>query len=424
MSIQLLSISHKTAPVSVREHFTFDETSSAVFLGQLKASEGIEEVVLLSTCNRTEIYCSGEKDSRNLKKMQELLCSFAGIGTENSNDYILRYTDRQAVHHLFKVAAGLDSAMLGESQILGQVKRAFFLADQMGMCGKTFHVLFQNAIAAAKDVSTNTVFARTPVSSATLALKQMQKEFGTLEGKKILLIGASGELGNLLFKDALDMDGLEIYLTTRQEMSVDDGEKSVLCNQKKIHGRNRYYFMVPYRDRYLWAARCDIVVSATRSPHFTIQREKLAACLESEDVEEGIVNNPSGTDCSRKLFFDLAVPHDMEETIQNMEYITYYSLEDMEALAEKNNARKQNSITEAKEIIKLYEETFFKEEYYRREQENLGRLLDTVVSGKEGVSPVERTAWMEKKLRQIFFHLKKEMDSEEFKHFLEILEKY
>lgn len=187
MSIQLLCVSHKTADTKIRGLFAFDDDAKARIMERLISSPYINEAVLLATCNRTELYCEvREKTETAVLFMQQVLLEEAGV-SENSEiqDVILRYEEKKAVHHLFMVAAGLDSVVLGEDQILGQVKNAYLASDKKGYIGNSFHSLFQAAMAAAKKVKTDTPMSKTSVSTASLALKQAGEEFGTLSGKTL-----------------------------------------------------------------------------------------------------------------------------------------------------------------------------------------------------------------------------------------------
>lgn len=177
MNIQLLSISHKTARASLRGRFVFDSEQTKDILKQLtepdgqQENTGIEEAVLISTCNRTELYCSGTPENQNFIRMQHVLLAAAGIEKNSEThmaalDAFRRFSDKNAIHHLFCVAAGLDSAVLGEDQILGQVRNAYFLAMESGYTKTTFHCLFQSAITAAKRMKTDTILSKSSVSTA------------------------------------------------------------------------------------------------------------------------------------------------------------------------------------------------------------------------------------------------------------------
>lgn len=206
-----MSISHKTARASLRGRFVFDSEQTKDILKQLTEPDGqqehtgIEEAVLISTCNRTELYCSGTPENQNFIRMQHVLLAAAGIEKNSEThmaalDAFRRFSDKNAIHHLFCVAAGLDSAVLGEDQILGQVRNAYFLAMESGYTKTTFHCLFQSAITAAKRMKTDTILSKSSISTAGLALKTAMECQQDLPVKNVMIIGASGKIGSIVLK--------------------------------------------------------------------------------------------------------------------------------------------------------------------------------------------------------------------------------
>ena len=218
MSIYLLSLSHKTTPLEIRSWFAYDDTEKNHILEELLQWNGIDEAVVLSTCNRMEIYCHGtdkelypagsilegmEQAAVNGAREQMRRCQKeqAEEGLKGIGGYFRRYCDRQAVHHLFQVAAGLDSMVLGEDQILGQVKQAYEFSHERGYCQVYLNTLFRDAITGAKRVKTDTELSKTPVSTATLAVKAAEEKLKGLPGKKMMIIGATGRIGNIILKN-------------------------------------------------------------------------------------------------------------------------------------------------------------------------------------------------------------------------------
>ena len=201
MGIQLLSIRYKTIDADLRQRFAIDKVQKLNILQQLMEAPGVQETVVVATCNRTEIYCSGEDDRHNLKIMKKVLLEVTQTTqVEGVNDIVLRFVGERAIHHLFLVTAGLDSMVIGEDQILGQVKDAYFCSKERGDCQKNFHLLFQTAITAAKKIKTETLLSKSSVSTASLALKKAEETLGTLSGKNLMIIGASGQIGSIAFK--------------------------------------------------------------------------------------------------------------------------------------------------------------------------------------------------------------------------------
>ena len=260
MGIYLLSLSHKTTPLAVRALFAYTEREKLQVLEELLASGWIDEAVVLSTCNRMEIYCHGLGKEHPAGKILEIMESAAvraaagskgreSSGTESETKNVLeagdvlrfirRYHGRQAVHHLFQVAAGLDSMVLGEDQILGQVKQAYEFSHERGYCRIYLNTLFRDAVTGAKKVKTDTEISRTSVSTASLAVKAAQEKLGGLKGKRMMIIGATGRIGNIILKNVQQISGLEIYVTMRTHSSLD-----------KL-GRGLRYETIAYEDRYL-----------------------------------------------------------------------------------------------------------------------------------------------------------------------------
>lgn len=400
MSIQLLSISHKTARASLRGRFVFDSEQTKDILKQLtepdgqQENTGIEEAVLISTCNRTELYCSGTPENQNFIKMQKVLLAAAGIEKDSeihmaALDAFRRFSDRNAVHHLFCVAAGLDSAVLGEDQILGQVRSAYFLAMENGYTKTIFHCLFQSAITAAKRMKTDTILSKSSISTAGLALKTAMECQQDLPVKNVMIIGASGKIGSIVLKDALDFKGLNIFITARHELP------------HPLHGQDMRYTVIPYEKRYKYMPDMDIVISATASPHYTVMKEHFLA------------QNPP---VKKRVFFDLAVPADIEPEMLQVPETVCYSMEDMQELARQNNAAKLEALPKAKAILSKYEEQFVKNMAF-------GEALPAIAALSERAQETLGQESAYSLVHKFVCQAKKNCDADEFVQFTKILNK-
>lgn len=400
MSIQLLSISHKTARASLRGRFVFDSEQTKDILKQLtepdeqQENTGIEEAVLISTCNRTELYCSGTPENQNFIRMQHVLLAAAGIEKNSEThmaalDAFRRFSDKNAIHHLFCVAAGLDSAVLGEDQILGQVRNAYFLAMESGYTKTTFHCLFQSAITAAKRMKTDTILSKSSVSTAGLALKTAMECQQDLPVKNVMIIGASGKIGSIVLKDALDLQGLNIFITARHELP------------HPLHGQDMRYTVIPYEKRYEYMQDMDIVISATASPHYTVMKEHFLA------------QNPP---VKKRVFFDLAVPADIEPEMSQVPETVCYSMEDMQELARQNNAAKLEALPKAKAILSKYEEQFVKNMAF-------GEALPAIVALSERAQEALGQESAYSLVHKFVCQAKKNCDADEFVQFTKILNK-
>ena len=400
MSIQLLSISHKTARASLRGRFVFDSEQTKDILKQLtepdgqQENTGIEEAVLISTCNRTELYCSGTPENQNFIRMQHVLLAAAGIEKNSEThmaalDALRRFSDKNAIHHLFCVAAGLDSAVLGEDQILGQVRNAYFLAMESGYTKTTFHCLFQSAITAAKRMKTDTILSKSSISTAGLALKTAMECQQDLPVKNVMIIGASGKIGSLVLKDALDFQGLNIFITARHELP------------HPLHGQDMRYTVIPYEKRYEYMPDMDIVISATASPHYTVMKEHFLA------------QNPP---VKKRVFFDLAVPADIEPEMSQVPETVCYSMEDMQELARQNNAAKLEALPKAKAILSKYEEQFVKNMAF-------GEALPAIAALSERAQEALGQESAYSLVHKFVCQAKKNCDADEFVQFTKILNK-
>lgn len=400
MNIQLLSISHKTARASLRGRFVFDSEQTKDILKQLtepdgqQENTGIEEAVLISTCNRTELYCSGTPENQNFIRMQHVLLAAAGIEKNSETlmaalDAFRRFSDKNAIHHLFCVAAGLDSAVLGEDQILGQVRNAYFLAMESGYTKTTFHCLFQSAITAAKRMKTDTILSKSSVSTAGLALKTAMECQQNLPVKNVMIIGASGKIGSIVLKDALDFQELNIFITARHELP------------HPLHGQDRRYTVIPYEKRYEYMPDMDIVISATASPHYTVMKEHFLA------------QNPP---VKKRVFFDLAVPADIEPEMSQVPETVCYSMEDMQDLARQNNAAKLEALPKAKAILSKYEEQFVKNMAF-------GEALPAIAALSERAQETLGQENAHSLVHKFVCQAKKNCDADEFVQFTKILNK-
>lgn len=327
MGISLISISHQSAPLAIRELFAFPEQVQMDLMHQMLERKSAQECVIISTCNRTEVYTYSEKAGSNFTDMQDLLLEFAGAAeVEHIGDYVRFYSGTKAVEHLFHVAAGLDSMVMGEDQILGQVKRAHEQARQAGTCEVYLNTLFRYAVTAAKKVKTRTDLSRTTVSTATMAVKAAEKTLGSLHGKKVMLIGASGKIGSVVLKNLQCIEGAEVYITSRNMRQA--------CEDR--HHKVTYQVM-EYESRYDLMDEMDVIISATSSPHYTMTYDKLAKCLKTS---------------KQRVLVDLAVPIDIEAKVEWLPGIKRYDIDDFQELAKANNEKKRHEAMAADQILK------------------------------------------------------------------------
>ena len=326
MGISLIGISHHNTPLAVRELFAFPAEKQQELMKEMIARGIAEECVIISTCNRTEVYIYTACPGGNFTELQDLVLEFAGAqDVENIGDYIRFYNGSKAVRHLFHVASGLESMVMGEDQILGQVKRAHDQARETGTCGVYLNTLFRYAVTAAKKVKTETDLSRTSVSTATMAIKAAEQGLGTLHGKKVMIIGASGKIGSTVLKNLQCIDGAEVYITSRN-----------MGQAGEDHHHKITYRVMDYEKRYELVNEMDAIISATSSPHYTLTYSKMAEKLVTEKP---------------RVLVDLAVPIDIEAKVEKLPGIMRYDIDDFQELARTNNEKKQHEVVAADQIL-------------------------------------------------------------------------
>ena len=406
MGIQLLSVSHKAAPLEIRQLFAFSLSQQIRLMKALKEDGEIKEVVVLATCNRTEVYIYSEEEKERLiyDKMTDIVTKFSLENQENAKDtiqymseYYRLYHGEKAIHHLFQVAAGLDSMVIGEDQILGQVKRAHNIAREHGMCGVYLNTFFRYCVTGSKRVKTETDLSKTSVSTATLAVKALQEQLGTLQGKHIMIIGSSGKIGNIVLKNLQSIGGMHLYITMRGINATKKEESE----HTHGNGLTTSYEIIPYEERYHYMEKMDGIVSATASPHYTITKAHL------KKYHTG----------KKKVLVDLAVPMDIEHKVQELEGITCYHMDDLQHAARENNERKKEEAKYAKEILKDYESQFKKWFLFQHS-------LQTVHSIIEHLTEEIEEKGSKKALSQFFYQVREEIEPEQLEVFLQAMKLY
>lgn len=321
MELFAISLSYKTAPLPVLEKLAFTKKKQAQILRAITETLA-EECVMVSTCNRSEFYLAARSDISGmfLDYLKTLADGF------DFSPYTEIYKNDDTAKHLAETATGLLSMIVGEDQILGQVRDAHALAVENGASGVYLNTLFRLAVTGAKRVKTDTLLSKTPVSAATIAIKLCENELGSLDKKNALVIGASGKMGSIAFKDLRSLGKLNLFVTSRThnvtETSDFDGAR-----------------VIDYADRYAYLDDMDIVISATASPHYTLTAKETAAALKTE---------------KKRIFIDLAVPKDIEEGSGGI----YKNIDDLRALSEENNRKKLAEAKKAGAILERYVNEF------------------------------------------------------------------
>ena len=359
MGIQIISISHKIAPLHIREMFAFTKEQQEDMMRQMTEHLEVSECVVLSTCNRTEMYVYSESESKGyvFNLMEEVLLNAAGAGEEEEvGNYLLFFHGKKAIDHLFQVAAGLDSMVIGEDQILGQVKTAHQQARAIGTTGVYLNTFFRMAVTSAKKVKTDTDLSRTSVSTATLAIKVAEESLGSLKGKKVMIIGATGKIGGIVLMNLLSLGEAEVYVTTRSNKVI-----------STKHGQNDY-IMIEYEDRYDYLDAMDVVISATSSPHYTLTCGRMKKSLQTDKP---------------RVFVDLAVPMDIESKVIALGDISYFNIDDFTRIAKENNQKKLEEAKAASGILEEYELQFEQWMVFQKSLPIMARVRDNFMKVTE-----------------------------------------
>jgi len=317
--MECISISHKTAKSMERQRCFIPKERTEDFLREIMALDGVEQCVVLSTCNRTEIYVQGE--GNRFKGLEAVMAEASGSDGEWIRSLARRYQGRKALGHLFRVVCGMESMVIGEDEILGQARDAYMYAKEAGYTGYELNSVFQAALTCAKRVKTQTMISKTSVSVATLAANEIFRL--PVQHKTVLLMGSSGQMGGIILKDLLSQENIRIITTVRSH----NGRYQSL--DPRVEN-------VDYRNRYDYLEEADAVVSATSSPHYTLTA--------------GRVREAVGTPKAR-LFLDISMPPDLDAEIAAIENCRLVSLDDINRLAEENNRLKQQAIMDAEEIL-------------------------------------------------------------------------
>ncbi|RCX17574.1 glutamyl-tRNA reductase [Anaerobacterium chartisolvens] len=334
MNIYVTGINYKTTPIQTRELLSFNKNERIQALKHVFKLRGVEECILLSTCNRTEIYIYSQVEDFDVGQAQNALCRIKELDIYELKKYFYVYGGVKAAEHLFNVASGLDSMVLGEDQILGQVKEAHDIALEARTSSSILNTLFREAITAAKEVKTNTGLSHESLSIGSLAAKLLEESFKEGLSSKCALVIGTGKMGFIAFKNLLSKGVGKIYATTRAHGT-----------SRGILGQMPGVIAIDYDKRYSVLNECDIVISSTSSPHYTLTKDM---------VEKNI------TVLKQRVFIDMAVPRDMDELIGEVEGISCYNIDSLKCISVKNLDRRIEEASKAGNIIREFVEEYEK----------------------------------------------------------------
>ncbi|MFC4776443.1 glutamyl-tRNA reductase [Paenibacillus sp. GCM10023252] len=310
MHIIVVGLNYRTAPVEVREQFTFDERDLPEALRQLKQTKSIMECVIVATCNRTELYAVVDRHHLCGHYIRSFMEKWFKLSRDQFTNHLYMYEDSKAIDHLFHVTSGLDSMVIGETQILGQVKDAFLLAQEQKVTGTVFNMLFKQGITLAKRAHSETSIGEAAVSVSYAAVELGKRIFGQFHKKKVMIIGA-GETGELTAKHLYANGADQVLVVNRtfdRAAQLADKFNGTPCSMEE--GLRRLH-------------EVDIVISSTGANEYVLTREQIVSSMQKRK--------------SKPLFMiDIAVPRDLDPGIAAVENVFLYDIDDLEGIVESN----------------------------------------------------------------------------------------
>ena len=322
MNIGVVGVNHNLAPINVREAVSFTDTKKIEAINILLDSE-IDEIVILSTCNRSEIYISGENIQQKVDEVANFYKDYFGV--KDIEQYLFKKTTLEAIQHLFDVTAGLDSLVVGEDQILGQVKDAHEFCMKLGATKKVFNKLFRDAVTTSKEIKTITKISQQPLSISYIGVKLLKEKMGNKKKKNALIVGL-GKM-NLLTLNHLEEENVKnIYIANRN-----------IEKTKEIENKFDNIIPIEYSDRHkiIQEKSIDIVISATSSPHLVIKYDDMPKL-------------------DKKIYImDIALPRDIDTKLKELNYVELYDIDDLKEIHDKNDIKRNELAQKAQEIIKI-----------------------------------------------------------------------
>jgi len=319
-----LGASHHTAPIEVRERFAVAPEKVTELYRRLKELPGVREAAVLSTCNRTELYAVVE-DEHQRRAVLDSFCSLQALDPEALSRYGFERCNKEAVEHLFHVASGLDSLVVGEAEILGQVKNAYTKAYEEGASGPLLNRLFQKSFQAAKWVRTHTAIGRGQVSVGTVAVDFALKIFGDLRGCRILVVGA-GEISERTINALKSRGAITLTICNRTDQKAMD-------LAKEFGGS-----ALPYQQFGAALFQYDIIICSTSSPVPVLTRPILLEAMKKRSYQP-------------LFLIDLALPRDIDASVADIENVFLYNIDDLSQIAEENLAQRRSQMEHCQKIL-------------------------------------------------------------------------
>jgi glutamyl-tRNA reductase len=325
MNLVLVGINHRTAPVEVRERMNIQESRLPVALAHLVRRPGLLEGLILSTCNRVEVAASAAEGVEAEPLLRQFLLDYHHCDLSPWEPYFYWHRQEAVVRHLFRVASSLDSMILGEPQILGQVKRAYAVAREAGALNGVLHEVVNRALGVARRVRRETALGSAAVSVPYAAVELAKKIFGSLEGKTVFVVGA-GKMSELSAKHLLESGARAIFVSNR---TYDRAlELAAAFHGTAIHFEQLFEHM----------DQADIVISSTGAPHFVVRKDQAERLLAARK--------------NRPMFFvDIAVPRDIDPAVNQLDNAFVYDIDDLQQVVDANKKQREREAVWAEEIV-------------------------------------------------------------------------
>lgn len=351
-NILVLGLSHKTAPVEVREKLAIPSAKAGPFLEKLVQCDSILEAIVLSTCNRVEIYSVVKNLSEAIEKEKKILSEVQNVDTAEFDVFLYAYSGIDAVRHIFRVSSSIDSMIIGEPQITGQVKEAYRNSLSVRTAGPILNKLMHRAFHTAKRVRTETGIGRAAVSVGYAAVELAVKIFGSLKGKKVLSMGA-GDMGELVIKHLMQNEVSEIFVTNRTFSRAEEIARTFGGHPVPFDN-----FMNVLKD-------IDIIICSTGAPNYLIKPEDIKQVMPRRNYLP-------------MFFIDISVPRNIDPAINDIENVYLYDIDDLENVVWGNIKKREKDARIAEEIIEEELNSFL------RWLEEL-KIVPTIVSLKDRV---------------------------------------
>ncbi|MEG0919012.1 MAG: glutamyl-tRNA reductase [Anaerovoracaceae bacterium] len=344
MEFKMVGIDHSIASLDVREKFAFTTSEAIEAMKEINTIDGVNGCLILSTCNRTELWISGDKGCIN---PDEVLCNIKNVEKNQSQKYFVCRKGKAAVEHLLVTSCGINSKVFGEDQIVTQIKEALQLTRKNKTSDKYIEKIFQNSISAAKKVKTTVSLTTYNPSVANSGISKLIDAYGDIKGKRCLIIG-NGKMG-VLIAEHLVRAKADVFMTLRKKYHNADNRESLIpegCT------------MVPYEKRIENLKDAEIVISATLSPHYTISLE---------DIKEASIIEPA-------IWLDLAVPRDIDPKISENREIKILDIDSLDTGIYDEN--KELNIEKAKNVLESYGQEIEKWVKFRKRMPTVTKILD------------------------------------------------